>query len=123
MTKEQFGFLSNRNILVARGVAEEILHSIKTKGLQALILKIELVKEYDRFYWDFLRPALLQIGIPVEFVDWIMTCITSTNFAVLVNGSPITFFKGSKELRQGCPLSPLFFLLVVEGLNIPIGYL
>jgi hypothetical protein len=36
---------------------------------------------------------------------------------VLINGRPTSFFKSSGGLRQGCPLSPLLFLLIVEGLS------
>jgi hypothetical protein len=46
-----------------------------------------------------------------------MRCITSTSFAVLINGSASPFFHVERGLHQGCPLSPLLFLLVVEGLN------
>lgn len=46
-----------------------------------------------------------------------MGCITSVSFAVLINGETSPFFKGQRGLRQGCPLSPLLFLLVAEGLN------
>jgi hypothetical protein len=38
-------------------------------------------------------------------------------FAVLINGKPTNFFKSFRGLRQGCPLSPLLFLLIVEGLS------
>jgi len=44
----------------------------------------------------------------------------SANFAVLINGSPLGFFRVSRGLKQGCPLSPFLFLLVGEGLNKPI---
>jgi len=59
----------------------------------------------------------LQIGIPYDIVKWIMSCVTSANYVVLVNGSPTGFFKAKRGLRQGCPMSPLLFLLLIEGLS------
>jgi hypothetical protein len=116
MSKEQFGFLDDRQITDAIGVAQEALHNIKTKKSKALVLKLDMMKAYDRVDWSFLRLVLLQIGLGLEATDWIMGCVRSTNFFVLVNGNPSGFFKGSRGLRQGCPLSPLLFLLIVEGL-------
>ena len=49
-----------------------------------------------------------------------MGCITTANFAVLINGCPSPSFSASRGLRQGCTLSPLLFLLMVEGLSLLI---
>jgi hypothetical protein len=46
-----------------------------------------------------------------------MSCITSVSFVILINGATTPFFLGERGLLQGCPMSPLLFLLVVEGLN------
>eukprot|EP00253_Pinus_taeda_P032437 PITA_32437 len=46
-----------------------------------------------------------------------MGCISSVSFAILINGAASPFFKGYRGLRQGCPLSPLLFLLVAKGLS------
>jgi len=46
-----------------------------------------------------------------------MSCITSTYFVVLINGSASLFFKDERVIHQGFPLSPLVFLLVEEGLS------
>ena len=56
-------------------------------------------------------------GIPLIGVNWIMGCVSSACFAVLVNGAPSDFFPASREIRQGCPLSPLLFILIIESLS------
>jgi hypothetical protein len=117
ISKEQFGFLENRQITDAIGVAQEALHSIKVKNTKYLVLKLDMMKSYDRVDWRFLRLVLLQIGLILEATNWIMGCVSSTNFSVLINGSPSSFFRSSIGLRQGFPLSPLLFLLIVEGLS------
>ena len=46
-----------------------------------------------------------------------MGCISSVSFAILINGSTLPSFNIDRGIRQGCPLSPLLFLLVMEGLS------
>jgi len=96
MTKERFGFLDNRQIMDAIEVAHESLHSIKTKNLKSLVLKMDLVKAYDRVNWDYLRLVLLQVGLSLDATNWSMACINSASFVVLVNGEPTNFFRISR---------------------------
>jgi hypothetical protein len=60
LSEEQFKFLKGRQIIDAIGTAQECLHSIREKKMQALILKIGLKKAYDCIRWDYLRLVLLQ---------------------------------------------------------------
>jgi len=117
ISAEQFGFLEGRQIHEAIGVAQEGLHSIKTKNLKGAILKIDLSKAYDKVSWLYLRMLLTHLGFGIAFIRWVMSCISTVSFSVLINGAASPFFHAERGLRQGCPLSPLLFLLVAEGLS------
>uniref|UniRef100_A0A803PAS2 Reverse transcriptase domain-containing protein n=1 Tax=Cannabis sativa TaxID=3483 RepID=A0A803PAS2_CANSA len=52
-----------------------------------------------------------------KFVNWIMTCLKGTSYNLMMNGRLQGKFKGKKGLRQGDPISPLLFVLVMEFLT------
>eukprot|EP00253_Pinus_taeda_P006660 PITA_06660 len=114
---QQFSFLEDRQIHEAIGSAQEAIHSIWTKHLKCILLKIDLSKAFDQVSWLFIKMILIHIGFPLALINWIMAYITSPTFSILINGSASHFFHSERGLRQGCPLSPLLFLLVMEALS------
>jgi hypothetical protein len=79
---------------------------------------LDLRKAYDCADWDFLRLILISTGCRTQLKNWIMAYITSPTIAVLINGEATDFFKNGRGLRQGFPLSPLLFILIMEGLSL-----
>jgi hypothetical protein len=118
LSEEQLGFLKGCQILDAIGTTHECLHNIKMKKSKALILKLDLKKAFDCIDWYFLRLSLTKSGFSLNSIKWIMCGVTTTNFFVLVNGEPSPFFHSGRGLRQGFPLSPLLFILAMEGLSL-----
>ena len=94
-----------------------MIHSIHVKGLKSVVLKIDLSKAYDRVSWIYLQVILTKMGFGVSFITWVMSSLTSVSFSVLINGVASSFFRSGRGLRQGCPLAPLLFLVVAEGLS------
>ena len=56
----------------------------------------------------------------MDGVNWIMGCISSLKKCIMINGTPTSFFAASRGIHQGFPLSPLLFLLVIEGIGLLI---
>ena len=121
ITEEQLGFLEGRQIHEAIRVSQEGLHNIKTKKLKGAILKIDLSKAYDKVSWLYIRMLLTHLGFGIDFIRWIMSCITTNSFPILINRVASPFFHVERGLHRGCPLSPLLFLLVAEGLSRALG--
>ena len=46
-----------------------------------------------------------------------MFSISMVRFSILINGSPRDFFGNSRRLRQGDPLSPLLFSIIMKALS------
>ena len=117
ISEEQGGFVGGRQILDGVVIASEAIHSMATSKEKAMFIKLDLAKAYDRVSWDFLANVLLAFGFDMEWVDWVLSCVTSPSFSVLINGEPTDLFSTSQGLQQGDPISSYLFIIMAEGLG------
>jgi exonuclease III len=82
----------------------------------ALALLLDFCKAYDSVDGEFLYAVLLWLGFPPEFVAVIRALHEGTRVRFLANGFRSRWVEVTCGIRQGCPLAPLLFLLVLEAL-------
>lgn len=98
ISAEQVGFVKGRHILDGIVIAMEVIHSMSTSKKKVMFIKLDMAKAYDRVRWEFLHKILLAFGFDEEWVSWVLSCVTSSSFSVLINGEPSDLFGASRGL-------------------------
>ncbi|GJR45012.1 RNA-directed DNA polymerase, eukaryota [Tanacetum coccineum] len=106
--------LANRIMLVLGSLVNEVQSAFMA---DRQILDGRLGKALIRS-WDYLHDVLRKFGFGDRWCGWIYECLRTSRGSVLVNGSPTEEFQFFKGLKQGDPLAPFLFILVMESLHI-----
>ena len=93
----------------------QILEGIKDDTKAALI-NLDQSKAFHRVDHWFLAAVLETAGFKLEFRKWISILYHNSQAVVQVNGRRSGAFAIDRSVRQGCPLSPLLYVLALEHL-------
>ena len=110
-----------RVAILARNVAflRDVVELANEYNLPVALLSLDQEKAFDRVDWPFLFATLAKMGFGDNFIRWVRLLYSDVRSSVLVNllnGYISRPFKPSRGVLQGCPLSPLLYVLSMEVL-------
>lgn len=82
-----------------------------------MILKIDQMKAYDQLEWSFLESSLQAWGFLESVTNFILSCVNSMSYKLLLNESTTKSFSPSCGIRQGDPIYLLLFIILQKCLQ------
>ena len=111
---DQTGYIKGRSAADNLRLVQDVIDYCNIMEEQGLILFLDFKQAFDCVNHDFLFETLKIFNFKDSFVHWIRVLYANAEGKIINNGWISQTFKINRGVRQGCPLSALLFILVVE---------
>ena len=116
----QVAYVKGRFIGEGIKTIEGVIQYIRENRLDGYILAIDFEKAFDSIEWNFLWKSLESFGYPEAYIRLIKTAYNNMEACVMNGGTTTKYFRITRGVRQGDPISAYLFIIALELLAIRI---
>ena len=112
---DQVGFIPGMQGFFNICKSTNVIHHInKLKNKNHMIISIDAEKAFDKIQHPFMIKTIQKAGIEGTYLNIIKAIYDKSTANIIPNGEKLKAFPLKLRTRQGCPLSPLLFNIVLE---------
>jgi len=113
---DQAAFIKGRNIDEPIMIIQDVMDYVKTKNKSLLLFAADFEKAFDSIEHNFITAVLQHFGFGTNFIKWINILLCDNHSCIMNNGTATNFFQVRRGTKQGDPISPYIFILIIEFL-------
>ena len=120
ISSDQNAYLKGRYISNNVRLIDDVISYMQRHKKSGIILFLDLEKAFDKVNRDFLYRVLEKFEFGDKFISYIKVLYSNAHSCIMNNNWQSVYFPLKRGLRQGCPISALLFILVIEVLAIDL---
>ena len=119
MDPAQFAFLPDHDIHEPINTSVECFRDRQLHDKPCFAIYYDISKAYDSIRWSSIERGLRRMGMPQDFISLVMNSLEGTKLMMRtsVRGRVTPMVQLKKAIKQGCPLAPLLFTIVMDELH------
>ena len=115
---EQQGFVEEGDIAGNLLLVKEMIEYCNEEDIEGSMIMMDFMKAYDRIDRGAMMETLKTMGFGDKIIGTVKVLYAQSIARLVMNGEMGEIFETKGGVRQGCPLSPYLFIIVLELMAI-----
>lgn len=117
----QVSSVPGRSIFAAAALTRDLIEYTRARSARGMLVSLDQSKAFDRIEHAYLFAVLEAFGVPQETIMALRKLYGGMTSELVVNGRVVSSFPVTRGVRQGCPLSPVLFILSLDPFLVKIA--